>query len=46
MDTTPFTLPGPITEPVVQVPTVAAAKLAATAAPEPELDPAGDFERS
>src|SRR4051812_32458521 len=41
MPTTPLLLDGPMIEPVVSVPTVAAAKLAAAATPEPELEPAG-----
>ena len=40
--TTPLLFDGPIMEPPVSVPTVAAAKLVAAAMPEPELDPAGD----
>src|SRR3954468_6607844 len=37
--TRPLTVEGPVTEPLVSVPMVAAAKLTEEATPEPELDP-------
>ena len=39
--TNPFALAGLTTEPSVSVPTATAQRLAATAAPEPELEPLG-----
>ena len=41
MPTTPLVEDGHTTEPFVSVPTARVAKLAETAAPEPELDPHG-----
>jgi hypothetical protein len=41
MPTTPFVEDGQTIDPSVSVPRVAAARLAATAAPEPELEPHG-----
>src|SRR5262245_33814232 len=41
MPTSPFALDGDTIEPSVSVPTAAAARLAAIAAPDPELDPDG-----
>src|SRR5579863_7208724 len=41
MPTNPFAEEGQTTEPSVSVPTAAAHRLAAVAAPEPELDPQG-----
>ena len=38
--TRPLTEAGAVTEPLVSVPTVAAAKLAEPATPDPELEPA------
>ena len=46
MPTTPLTFDGAMTDPVVSVPTVAAARLAAAEMPEPELEPAGERVRS
>ena len=39
--TTPLAVAGQTMEPLVSVPTVTAARLAAAAAPEPELEPQG-----
>src|SRR5206468_9663344 len=41
MPTSPFVVAGDTIDPSVSVPTAAAARLAAMAAPEPELDPDG-----
>src|SRR5687767_14345892 len=45
MPTTELTDAGQTIEPSVSVPTAAAARLAATATPEPELEPHGDTSR-
>ncbi len=44
--TRPFTLEGQIIDPLVSVPTVPAAREAAPAAPEPELEPQGFLSRT
>ena len=44
--TSPLIAAGQVTEPSVSVPTVAAARLAAPAAPEPELDPQALWSRA
>jgi len=45
MPTTPFVTAGQIMDPFVSVPTEAAARLAETATPEPELEPHGFWSR-